>query len=252
MIGAIPGNDVVGLSFANPAGFFALALAIPVLVLHVLRPRRPQSTVASVLLWRAVDAPVSAARPWQRLRWSVLLALQLAAVTLLAFGLARPVRATKAPLAAHTVFVVDASGSMAAKDGKPDRLESARRAVRKLRAQLPAGGVASIVIASPEPQVLLSSSGDQDAFDAALRRIAVVAGPARWQDTFNLAASLETPGKPIGIVLVSDGGLDRTEQRIIPAGVASVGLASAFSSCVSAGPPVGIRAIGDHGALPRW
>ena len=83
-------------------------------------------TVSSVLLWRRVERPVSAAQPWQRFRWSLLLLAQLLAVVLLAAAVARPERLEASPLAEHTVFIVDASGSMAATDGSPDRLADAR------------------------------------------------------------------------------------------------------------------------------
>ena len=206
------------MSLSNPAGLWALLAAVPVLLLHVLRPRRPNATVPSVLLWRSAESTVSSARPWQRLRWSVLLLLQLLTVFLLAIALARPVRPTTAPLRAHTVFVIDASGSMAATDGTPDRIGSARAAARRLRAQLPAGGIASIVSASLDPQVELSASSDRRLFDSALDRIATHAGAAHWQDAFNIAESLETPGKPLGIVVISDGHLSIADQRSIPAG----------------------------------
>ena len=211
-----------GFHLANPAGLWALCLAAPILLLHILRPRRPQAAVPSTFLWRSVEEPVSAASPWQRLRWSMLLLLQLLAVLLLAVGLAKPVRETKAPLSAHTVFVIDASGSMGATDRSPDRMNSAKAQARKLRDQLPSGGVVSVVVASVEPRVILTASNDGRAFDAALQRIQPVAGPARWGDAFNLAASLETPGKPIGIVLLSDGGLTTAEQRTIPTGSAYI------------------------------
>ena len=97
-----------------------------------------------------------------RLRPSVLLFLQLLAVALLALTIAEPVRITPAPLAAHTVFIIDASGSMAAEDGSPDRLADAKATARDLRGQLPAGGIASVVVASDRPRVVLTASSDGD------------------------------------------------------------------------------------------
>ncbi|HEV8625673.1 MAG TPA: VWA domain-containing protein, partial [Acidimicrobiia bacterium] len=136
------------MSFTAPAGLALLALAIPIVLLHILRPRRPEVVVGSTYLWKPLAEPVSAASPWQRLRPSVLLLLQLLAVVLLALAVARPVRLTAAPLARHTVFIVDDSGSMAANDGKPDRIGTARDRAQALRRQLPAGGQASVVVAS--------------------------------------------------------------------------------------------------------
>ncbi|MGH9243680.1 MAG: VWA domain-containing protein [Acidimicrobiales bacterium] len=206
------------MRFANPAGLFLLLLAVPIVVLHILRPRRERFEVSSTYLWRELAQPVSAARPWQRLRPSLLLFLQLAAVILLAFAVARPVRPTQTPLAEHTVFIIDASGSMAAKDGDPDRVADAKRAAADLRDQLPSGGVASIVVASDHPRVALTASPDPDAFAAALAPIETTAGSADWSTAFLLAESLETPGLEIGFQIVSDGGLSDAEQRLIPPG----------------------------------
>lgn len=206
------------MSFAAPAGLLLALLAVPIVLLHVLRPRREPLPVSSTWLWEELSRPVTAASPWQRLRPSVLLLLQLLAVALLALAAARPVRATDAPLAPHTVFVIDASGSMAARDGEPERLDEAKDDARRLRSQLPAGGVASIVVADADPHVALSTSADRRAFDDALRSVRTVAAPARFDDAFSLAASLETPGLPLGVVLVSDGALDAEARRALRAG----------------------------------
>ncbi|HEY0397838.1 MAG TPA: BatA and WFA domain-containing protein, partial [Acidimicrobiia bacterium] len=193
-------------------------LAIPIVVLHILRPRRPPVEVSSTFLWRAVARPVSVAAPWQKLRPSTLLAAQLLAVALLAAAAAQPVRPTAARLAEHTVFILDASGSMAATDGSPDRLEDAKDDARDLRRQLPGGGVASIVVADAQPRVVLSASPDPDAFATALNAVNTTAGPADFATAFNLAESVETPGAAVGFVLLSDGGLTEDQQTLLPPG----------------------------------
>ena len=142
------------MRFANPAGLWLGLLGLGILALHVLRPRRQTATVSSTFLWHRVERPVSAATPWQRLRPSWLLLAQLLALGVLTVAVARPVRLTPAPLAAHTVFIVDDSGSMAARDGAPTRLDRARQRALSLRRELPDGGVASVVVASAQPQVL--------------------------------------------------------------------------------------------------
>ncbi|MGH9023126.1 MAG: vWA domain-containing protein, partial [Acidimicrobiia bacterium] len=206
------------MRFAAPAGLFFLVLAVPVLLLHVLRPRRQTRLVSSTYLWRELAHPVSAASPWQRLRPSLLLLLQLLAVALLAASVARPVRPTAAPLSRHTVFILDASGSMAATDGRPDRLADARETARRLRAELPAGGLASLVVASADPRVALSASPDAGAFADALSSVRQAAGKVDFPGAFNLAESLETPDAPVGFVLLSDGGLDGAARRLLPPG----------------------------------
>jgi len=188
------------MRFVNPAGWWLLALAVPIIALHVLRPRRQRQTVSSTQLWQTLARPVSSASPWQRLRPSWLLLAQLLAVALLAALVAQPVRLTDAPLGDHTVFVVDASGSMAALDGSPDRLAAARDRARALRDELPAGGVASIVVASDRPRVVLTASADGDAFDSALDGIRASTGRADFGEAFALAESLDTGVGSLGFV----------------------------------------------------
>lgn len=139
------------MRFAQPWGLALLALAIPVVVLHILRPHRQTTLVSSTFLWRNVERPVSSATPWQKFRWSALLAAQLLAVLFGSIAVAQPVRLTPAMLAEHTVFIIDASGSMAAVDGDPDRLAAAKSSAEDLRDELPAGGIASIVVAAGRP-----------------------------------------------------------------------------------------------------
>jgi len=154
----------LSISLANPAGLALLGLAVPVILLHILKPRRESVTVSSTFLWRAIERPVSAASPWQKLRWSWLLVAQLLAVALLALAVAKPVRLENSTLSAHTVFIIDTSGSMAAVDGAPDRLSSAKQRAVELRKEMPTGGIASIVVASSQPRVVLTTSDDVDAF----------------------------------------------------------------------------------------
>ncbi len=206
------------MSFANPAGLWLALLALPVLALHILRPRRDEVEVSSVYLWRGVEATVSAARPWQRLRPSLLLALQLLLVAGLALAVARPVRLTDAPVADHTVYIIDASGSMAARDGDPDRLSAAKDEARRLRSEIPAGGVASIVVADARPRVVLTASSDRDAFGRALDPIETTAGGADFAGAFVLAESLETTDDSIAFVFLSDGGVTDAEQALLPPG----------------------------------
>jgi Mg-chelatase subunit ChlD len=206
------------MRFANPAGLGLLALAIPVILTHILRPRRMPVTVSSTMLWRKLERPVAAAKPWQKLRWSLLLLAQLLAVTGLALAVAKPERVEASPLSQHTVFIIDASASMAATDGSPDRLADAVDRAVELRGELPGDGMASIVIAGNTPRVTLTASTDSAEFERSLRTIDQSAGHPDFADAFALAESLDTGSTPIGYVFLTDGGLADTEERLLPPG----------------------------------
>jgi Mg-chelatase subunit ChlD len=206
------------MSLLLPAGLAALLLAAPIVILHMLTPRRPATSVSSLLHWDGLKHAITAAEPWQKLRWSLLLILQLAAVFLFAFALSRPAVLEEAELAEHTVFIVDASGSMAAVDGDPDRLGTAVEQAKELRAELPDEGVASLIVASTQPTVLVTQSADEDEFSRAIDSIRTNAGSADFETTFALAESLVLPDRDTGFVLLSDGRLDDIDQRLAPLG----------------------------------
>jgi len=237
------------MTLANPAGLLLLLLAVPVVLLHVLRPRRPRAAVPSTFLWRDAGAPTTAAAPWQRLRWSLPLILQLLAVVALAAAAARPVRTEPVALARHSVFVLDASGSMLARDGNPDRLADARRQAERLRARLPQGGVASVVEAGPTPRVLLTASPDGAAFAAAVRRVTAIAAGPDLPAAFRLAESLETPGVPLGVVFLSDGALTLDEQVALPPGTTYVKVGSRSANRAVTALSVEPRGSGIHATV---
>lgn len=225
-----------------PAGLLAIGLAAPIIVLHMLTPRRPPTPVSSLLHWDGLRHSITAAEPWQKLRWSLLLILQLLIVLAFALILARPATLETAELAEHTVFIVDASGSMAAIDGEPDRLADAIEAVKALRSEIPDGGIASLVVASEQPSVLVQHGDAADTFDRAADSITTTGGGIDFEGTFSLAESLVTAERPTGFVLVSDGDLDEVEQRLAPLGTRFVSVGSTDTNraitdlSVTAGP----------------
>lgn len=210
------------MSLLLPAGLAALVLAVPIVVLHMLTPRRPSTKVSSLLHWDGLKHAITAAEPWQKLRWSLLLILQLAAVALFALALARPAVLEESELAEHTVFIVDASGSMAAIDGDPDRLGTAVTGAKALRAEMPDQGVASLVVASSRPAILVSQSADPAEFARAVDTLRTDGGAADYESAFALAESLVLPDRETDFVLLTDGQLSDVEQRLAPLGTRHV------------------------------
>jgi Ca-activated chloride channel family protein len=210
---------------ASPAALAALGLAIPILLTYMLRTRRPRQVVPSTFLWGEATKNVAATRPFQRLRPSILLFLQLALLAALVMALARPYRSTLGVGGSHLVLVVDASGSMLATDEVPSRLEAARSQGEQLIESLSDGALVSIISAQSRPQVLISATPSRSAANAALDNLEATEGSADFAEAFLLAESLETPARPATIVVVTDGGLTAEEARLVPPGavIRSVG-----------------------------
>ncbi len=207
------------MTLANPAGLWLLTALIPVIALHLLKPRRADTVVSSNMLWESETVGATAASPWQRLPPTVNLLLQILAVVLAALALANPVARSEVDLANHTVVVLDTSASMGALDGSPDRLTDAKDMATDLWDELPDGGTASLVVGGPTPRVAITSTGDRDAFAAAVGAVELSDGPSDLDGAMALADGLETPDQTIGIILISDGQHPDDSLRSLPPGV---------------------------------
>ncbi|HEX2178008.1 MAG TPA: VWA domain-containing protein, partial [Actinomycetota bacterium] len=192
---------------ASPAALVALGLAVPILLTYMLRTRRPRQVVPSTFLWGEATKNVAATRPFQRLRPSILLLLQLLLLAALVLALAGPFRASLGVGGSHLVLVVDTSGSMLATDEVPTRLDAARATGDGLIDTLSDGAVVSIISAQSRPRVLISATPSRSAARRALQDLESTEGSADFAEAFLLAESLETPARPATIVVVTDGGL---------------------------------------------
>src|SRR5688572_15656713 len=132
-------------------------ISVPIIVaFYMLRLRRPERTVSSTFLWQHLVRDVEANAPWQRLRRSLLLLIQLILAALLVAVVARPVWERPAGLARDLVLVIDASASMTATDVFPDRLSAAKAAAKDALAGLPSDGRVSVIAAAESARVVVN------------------------------------------------------------------------------------------------
>ncbi|HEX9775376.1 MAG TPA: VWA domain-containing protein [Actinomycetota bacterium] len=205
------------MTFLAPAAFALSLLAGPIVVMYMLRSRRMRTPVSSTLLWLPGERNLSASMPWQPLRFSLLLALQLLALLLLLLAVARPARATALPLGEHTVLILDASASMQA--AEPDgrtRIEIARAKAAEAVDQLSPGKRMSVIAAGPEAEVVLSGSSDRRALLAAINGVEATDGTADAEAAFALGASLETADTPTVLLFYSDGAISPEARESAP------------------------------------
>ncbi len=189
------------MSLLAPAALALGALAIPLIVLYMLRSRRQRIEVSSVLLWKRADESVTSAVPWRRLELSPLLLLQLIVLALLVFALARPFFSQRSLLGPHTVLVIDSSGSMAA----AGRFEKAIERAVQISADVSDANLVSVVEAGPSATVVASFLRTEEAVGRALASMEVTGGSADLDGAIRLGRSLATPDRPTNLVLLTDG-----------------------------------------------
>jgi len=126
-------------------GLLLGAIVIPLLLLlYFLRLRRQTMQISSTMLWERAVEDLHANSPFQRLRPSTLLVLQLLALALVVFAIMQPQIEGGTPNEGTHVILIDRSGSMTA-IGEDDlsRLEEAKEKAIHLVDQIHGGGIFS-------------------------------------------------------------------------------------------------------------
>jgi hypothetical protein len=207
------------MPFATPLALLGLLFVPAVLAMYLLKLRRNEAVVPSTLLWSRLVADVEANAPWQRLRRSLLLLLQLLLVIALAVLAARPFLERPAGLAGDLVLVVDASASMGATDVAPSRLQAAKVAALDALRDLPSGGKVSVIAAGRSARVVANRSSDMARIRQAIETIAVEAAPGDLTDALALASSLAARATDAQVLIATDAAVGRAPTLRVDAPV---------------------------------
>ena len=193
------------MSFLAPAAA-VLALTIPAIVaLYFLKIRRPTRIVPALHLWPDQIRDRQANVPWQRLRPSWLLFLQLLAAAVLVAAAVQPALPAGAALARHSIVLIDSSASMQATDVAPSRLEVAKRQANAIIDQLGPQDRMTVIAVGPVARIVASVTGDRDTLHRAVNAIAASNGAADLSAALAMAAGLVRAGDDARAYLFTDG-----------------------------------------------
>jgi hypothetical protein len=195
------------VSFLSPLALLGLLFLPVVLAMYLLKLRRDERVVPSTLLWQRLLTDVEANAPWQKLRRSLLLLLQLLLVALLAILAARPFLERPAGLAGDVVVVLDTSASMAATDVPPSRLDEAKRQVLDALKELPSNGTVSVIAAGGTARVVVNGTSDLGRVRAAIEGVTVSSSRGDLGDALNLANALAARAGDADILVATDAAL---------------------------------------------
>ncbi|MCZ2121844.1 MAG: BatA and WFA domain-containing protein [Anaerolineales bacterium] len=205
------------MQLLTPISLFLAGLAIPVILLYMLKLRRKQTPVSSTFLWQQLLREQQANAPWQKLKRNLLLILQLLILAALVFALARP--ALQIPTVANgsVIVLLDASASMNATDVSPSRFDSAKDSVNAIINGLNPASSLTLILVGETPEILIASETDSAALKAALNKAKATQGAADWEAAFALAAgATRSDAIESTILIVSDGGLPESGLPALP------------------------------------
>jgi hypothetical protein len=215
------------MNLLNPLGLAGLAALAPIVALYFLKLKRRKQTVSSTWLWSRSIRDIRVNAPFQRLRTSLLLLLQVLLVALAAFALAEPVGRSTAPEEKRWALLIDRSASMRMTDVKPSRLDAARAAAKEILAACGPKDEVMVVAFSDRAQVLTPFTSDRRALEAALDAVKPSDTPTRAQEAYRIAASALAPYRNRAVVILSDGRFEALqgveeglELRYVPIGSA--------------------------------
>lgn len=172
------------MNLAVPAALWGL-LVLPVIVLlYMLRTRRLDTPVSSLLLWQRARKDLAARRPVRRFERSLLLLLQLLAVSLLIVALARPQVHLPGTAGMRTVIIMDVSASMQARDVRPSRFSDALAGAHAAVDDAP--GEVMIIAAAAAPRIA-APFGDAPSAHRVLAALRPTDGPSHLDQAVTLA-----------------------------------------------------------------
>jgi hypothetical protein len=205
------------MQFLTPLGFVLAGLAIPIILLYMLKLRRKQVQVSSTFLWEQLLREQQANAPWQKLKRNLLLILQLLILAALVFALARPALQIPTVASGSVIVLLDASASMNATDVSPSRFDSAKDSVNAIINGLNPASSLTLILVGKTPQILIASESDKALLKAALNKAKATQGSADWESAFALAAgATRSDAIESSILIVSDGGLPESGLPALP------------------------------------
>jgi Ca-activated chloride channel homolog len=223
------------MSFLTPLALIAGLLAIPIILMYMLRLRRREVVVSTTFLWQQILQDNEANTPWQRLRRNILLLLQLLILVCMVLSLARPFILVPTVGRGQIELLLDASASMNAADmpNGDTRFEEAKRQALSIIDTMGQGDTMTIIRVADVPDVIAPATNDPIALRAAINNAQPSQSAADWVAALTLAAADAINTSDFNMVIIGDGGLGDASGlpgvpgtiRYIPIGQSSSNLA---------------------------
>ena len=183
-----------------------------IVALYMLRLKRRDVTVSSVMLWEMLLQDTQANAPFQKLRRSLLLILQLLIALFLIFTIARPFLWASGLGGQTTALVIDASASMKATDENGGRFAEAIRQARAMVSRKRASDQVVLVLSADRPTLLCALTGDNKRLDAALANARPTDTTGDMREAISFAATLVGSRAGAQVTVISDGAFGHLDD----------------------------------------
>jgi hypothetical protein len=193
------------MQFATPTALWWALLAVPIIVLYILKVRLRRVSVSTGMFWNQVFEEKRPRSIWQQLKHLLSLLVQLLFLALLVGAVADPFFESELQNARRLVLVIDNSASMNATDVAPSRLAAVKEQALALVRGLRWRDEMAVVAAGASPRVACGLSSHQKTLAAAIEAIGPSDAPTSVPEAVAMARRLISGRENAEIVVLSDG-----------------------------------------------
>jgi len=192
------------VEFSNVPALWLLTLAIPLVLLYLLKRRRRDVVVPSTMLWKQALEDIRADTPFQKLKSSLLLLLQLLILVLITAILSGPHLVSSASLSRQRILVLDCSASMKATDVEPSRFAVAKQKLLKALDDIPVSDSVLLLAFSSETSIVQQSTNDLSQVRSKLNSLQAEDVAGDWSQLTKILEPLLRNSSPPLVMIASD------------------------------------------------
>ena len=181
------------MGFDHLNGMWTAVFPLAVLLYYFFRKKYVSTTISSTLFWQTSMRETKVSPYLKNLQRNALFYLQMAALLLLVFILLGPYLPKDEEVAEHTVFIVDTSASMAAKDGDNSLFDQNKKKMMEL-AKDKTGQAISIITTGKEPALVIREERDEHSVLGAIDQLDLNYEQEQMQRSLDFVKSLASEG----------------------------------------------------------